>query len=170
MTSNLVIDVSCPVGGWPDHVIDIVKNAAQIAWAVEGGADQQRIGELSLVLADDTMVQELNNKWRGKDKPTNVLSFPADDFDIPDAPRLLGDVILALETVEREAVAQNKVFDHHLTHLVIHGVLHLLGFDHIEEDEADIMEAMEVKLLAEVNIANPYILGGIREEEFIKNG
>jgi len=170
MTGRLEIDISAIAGNWPDVSGDIAKKAALIAWATPDGADQLRDGELSVVLGDDPMVQGLNKEWRGFDKPTNVLSFPADDFDIPEAPRILGDVILALQTIEGEAINQNKNFTDHLAHLVIHGVLHLLGHDHIKEAEAEKMEALEIKLLAKLNIVNPYAAGGILEEEFIKNG
>lgn len=170
MHAPIEIDVVVQAGNWPDGSVEIASGAAQIAWTVKEGVGQGRLGDLSIVLADDQMVQQLNKEWRGFDKPTNVLSFPADDFDIPSAPRMLGDVILALQTVGQEAKGQNKEFNHHLTHLVIHGVLHLLGFDHIEEDDAQVMEALEVKLLASMDIPNPYDVDGIREEEFIKNG
>lgn len=170
MTAELEIDISTPSEGWPQGITELAEMAALAAWGTKGGADQGRMAELSLVFADDDMVQGLNLEWRGKDKPTNVLSFPADDFDIPEAPRMLGDVILALQTVRLEAIEQNKDFNHHLAHLIIHGVLHLLGHDHIEDEDAVVMEALEVELLAGLNIQNPYVIGGIKQDEFIKNG
>ncbi|RED51498.1 putative rRNA maturation factor [Aestuariispira insulae] len=153
------MDLVCEADGWPADAEAVVERAVMAAWQAEGGADEGREAELSLVLSDDASVQELNREWRGKDKPTNVLSFPADDEDeapLPGMPRMLGDIVLALETVSREAREQNKSFDHHLTHLVIHGLLHLIGYDHIEDDEAEIMEALEIKLLAGMGISNPY--------------
>jgi probable rRNA maturation factor len=118
--------------------------------------------EISIVLADDSTVQDLNREWRGKDKPTNVLSFAAlDDDEGPQvpvgAPLLLGDVILAFETCKREAEEQGKTLAHHTAHLLVHGVLHLLGWDHEEDEvEAAEMEALETRILAGFGIANPY--------------
>ncbi len=117
--------------------------------------------EVSLVFVDDVMIQDLNKEYRQKDKPTNVLSFPQwddfDDLDIMPQPILLGDVILARETIRREALAQNKELHHHLLHLIAHGVLHLIGYDHIDEDEAHEMEQIEIAVLSQLNIANPYV-------------
>jgi probable rRNA maturation factor len=105
---------------------------------------------LTVKCADDKTVQALNAQFRGQNKPTNVLSFPNED-----AP--LGDIILAYETVAREAVDQQKSFTDHTLHLVIHGTLHLLGYDHENDEEAEEMEALEIFYLAKLGIANPYI-------------
>jgi probable rRNA maturation factor len=106
---------------------------------------------------DDAAVHELNLRYRGKDKPTNVLSFPAFEVAPGDAvPPMLGDVALAFETVRSEAELEEKPFDHHLTHLIVHGLLHLLGHDHEEEDEAAIMEGLERAALARLAIPDPY--------------
>jgi probable rRNA maturation factor len=116
--------------------------------------------ELSIVLANDDLVHTLNRTYRNKDKPTNVLTFAAlDEEQLPDPGGLLslGDVILALETIQREAKEQNKPFIEHLTHLCVHGTLHLLGYDHIEENEATEMEMLEIKILSLLGIQNPYI-------------
>lgn len=128
-------------------------------------------GELSVLLSDDAGVQVLNREYRGKDKPTNVLSFPmeddwdeGEDDDAPDdqrPPVLLGDLILAYETLVKEAGEQGKPLADHLTHLVIHGVLHLLGYDHIVDADADQMEALETRILAGLGIADPYRDGHI---------
>jgi probable rRNA maturation factor len=118
--------------------------------------------EITIVLTDDAAVQALNAEWRGKDQPTNVLSFPAaTSREIARAraggpPLLLGDVVLALETCRREAADEGKPLADHMAHLVVHGVLHLLGHDHATEPEADRMEALEVAILAELGIADPY--------------
>ncbi|MFZ2870878.1 MAG: rRNA maturation RNase YbeY [Zavarzinia sp.] len=117
--------------------------------------------EIAITLSDDAEVRVLNRDWRGKDKPTNVLSFPGLEGAMaallpPDAPRPLGDVILALETCRREAVDQGKSLADHARHLVVHGVLHLLGFDHEDDAEAEEMEAMETAVLAGLGIADPY--------------
>lgn len=116
--------------------------------------------ELSLVLANDDLVHTLNRTYRNKDKPTNVLTFAALDDDVmPDTGGLLslGDIILAYETIDREAGEQNKPFIEHVTHLCVHGALHLLGYDHIEEDDATEMETLEIRILSLLGIQNPYI-------------
>ena len=115
--------------------------------------------EISLVLGDDAHVQTLNRDYRGFDKPTNVLSFAAfDDADpVPaEHPILLGDVVLARETVSREADLQDKLITDHVSHLVVHGVLHLLGFDHETDEDAEEMEGLEIAILAKLRIGNPY--------------
>jgi probable rRNA maturation factor len=101
-------------------------------------------------------VQDLNRRWRGLDKPTNVLSFPASAPRSSDGIRALGDLVLAWETVAREAEQEGKPVADHVTHLVVHGTLHLLGYDHEIEHEAEAMEAREVEALARLGIANPY--------------
>lgn len=111
--------------------------------------------ELTIRLVDTQESQALNQQYRGKDKPTNVLSFP---FEVPDGVELdlLGDLVICADIVEQEANEQHKTLNHHWAHMVIHGCLHLLGFDHITDDEAEEMEALEVKLLASLQIADPY--------------
>lgn len=109
---------------------------------------------VTILLADDAEVQVLNHTYRRKNKPTNVLSFPNGARE--EGVLQLGDIILAYETVAREAGEQGKTFKDHLTHLVIHGVLHLLGHDHEEQYEANRMESLEIKLLKRMGIANPY--------------
>ena len=120
---------------------------------------------VSIKLSDNAEVQALNREWRDKDKPTNVLSFPMlDDAELDalltgsyDASEImLGDIILAHETCAAEAKEKDVPIAHHATHLVIHGMLHLLGHDHIEDDEAELMEALEVKALAYMGLHNPY--------------
>lgn len=127
---------------------DLIIRAAELA-RTEAGLE--RTGELSIALSDDNQVQALNRDFRGKDKPTNVLSFP-----MPEETGLLGDVVLARQTLEREAAEQSKDFEDHLAHLVVHGVLHLYGFDHQNDADAADMEAREVRALAQLGIDNPY--------------
>jgi probable rRNA maturation factor len=113
--------------------------------------------EISVLLTDDPGARELNRAWRGLDKPTNVLSFPAPDAPSPDGVRHLGDMALAFETIAREAAEEGKSPHDHFTHLVVHGTLHLLGHDHeAGEDEALAMEALEIEALARLGIGNPY--------------
>jgi len=111
--------------------------------------------ELSIRLVDKEEGAELNSTYRGKEGPTNVLSFPFDS-PMPMEPRLLGDLIICVPVVEKEALEQEKKLDNHWAHLVVHGCLHLLGYDHMEDDEADIMESLEVVTLQALNIDNPY--------------
>jgi len=113
--------------------------------------------ELTLRIVDVAESQELNHTYRGKDKPTNVLSFPFDGpDDIPLA--LLGDLVICAPVVEQEAAQQNKPVTAHWAHMVIHGSLHLLGYDHIQEQDAQKMEALEVQILAELGFADPYVI------------
>ena len=112
--------------------------------------------EWSVVLSDDARVRVLNHDWRGQDKPTNVLSFPAADEDDDDPGPLLGDVVVAFETTAREAREEGKTLEHHLAHLLVHGLLHLFGWDHEDDAEADEMEALETEILAGLGVADPY--------------
>ncbi|MHB1101714.1 MAG: rRNA maturation RNase YbeY [Devosia sp.] len=116
------------------------------------------IAELSIVLTDDAEQWVLNRDWRGIDKPTNVLSFPQIE---PFSPLIgiLGDITLARETLEREAKEFEKSFEDHFTHLVVHGFLHILGYDHVEEADALVMEGLETQILASMGIADPYADG-----------
>lgn len=139
------IDIAVQAEGWPD--CGALAQAA--VSAVAGQLEAPRAGELSLVLSDDAQVRVLNRDFRHKDKPTNVLSFPQDGA-------LLGDIILARETVAREAAEKGVSFEAHLTHLIIHGWLHLQGFDHQTDAAAEEMEAIEIAALATLAIDNPY--------------
>ena len=116
-------------------------------------------GELAVVLTDDAAIRALNRDWRGKDAATNVLSFPAKEAR-PDrrAPRLLGDIVIAYETVAREVAADGKPFMHHLAHLAVHGFLHLVGYDHEANGDADAMEGLEIAILARLDVPDPYLL------------
>jgi len=111
--------------------------------------------ELAIVLTNDSAIRELNRTWRGKDEPTNVLAFPTDPQAGPH--RLLGDVVIAYETLAREAKTERKPFDHHLAHLAVHGFLHLCGYDHETDRQAAAMERLETAILARLGIPDPYI-------------
>jgi probable rRNA maturation factor len=114
--------------------------------------------ELAVMLTDDAGIRTLNSNWRGIDKPTNVLSFPAlqPSGGADDAPRMLGDIAIAYQTTRREADDEHKPFDHHLSHLAVHGFLHLIGFDHENDADAETMEALEREVLAQLGIPDPY--------------
>jgi len=124
--------------------------------AVEAAASElsTSAAELAILLTDDSAIRVLNRKWRGIDAPTNVLSFPA---EIPaGAPPLLGDIVLAYETVAREARRDGKPFAHHVAHLAVHGFLHLCGYDHERDSDAETMEQLERTILRRLDIADPY--------------
>jgi len=130
-----------------------INAAAEIADADVGEA------EIAVMLTDDAGIRTLNNNWRGIDKPTNVLSFPALQPTAgapPDAPRMLGDIAIAYETTRKEADDEEKPFDHHLSHLAVHGFLHLIGYDHEKDDDAEAMEGLEREILAQLGIPDPY--------------
>ena len=113
--------------------------------------------ELAIVLTDDSAIQTLNRDWRGKNAPTNVLSFPAAaPGKSRSAPPYIGDIIIAYQTVAREAVAEGKPFNHHLAHLAVHGFLHLLGYDHENDRDAEKMERLERKILKRLAVPDPY--------------
>ncbi|WP_213875439.1 rRNA maturation RNase YbeY [Pseudomonas sp. dw_358] len=126
------------------------------AWCELGLRERTADSEMTIRLVDEAEGRELNHTYRHKDYATNVLSFPADvPDDLLDIP-LLGDLVICTQVVEREAAEQGKPLEAHWAHLVIHGCLHLLGFDHIDEDEAEEMEALERTLLAELGHNDPY--------------
>jgi probable rRNA maturation factor len=145
----------------PDAEAVIQRAVATAAEIVDSGlhADLGE-AELAVMLTDDSGIRTLNNNWRGIDKPTNVLSFPA----LPptggggpdDAPRMLGDIAIAYQTTRAEADDEQKPFDHHLSHLAVHGFLHLIGYDHEKDDDAEAMEALETEILAQLGIPDPY--------------
>jgi probable rRNA maturation factor len=113
-----------------------------------------RGGEVAIVLTDDSAVRRLNRQWRGFDKATNVLSFPAKEAS--GKPPVVGDIVLAHETIAREAHRDGKPFSHHLAHLTVHGFLHLNGYDHQRTEDADEMEDLERKILRRLGIPDPY--------------
>jgi probable rRNA maturation factor len=146
------IDVVIASARWQQapRAASVVRRA--IATAMPARA---RGAELSVILTSDRAIRTLNRRWRGRDKPTNVLSFPSPP-PRRGAPRHLGDIVLAYETVAREARAENKRLDHHIAHLTLHGFLHLLGYDHESHRQAEAMEQRERRILARLGVPDPY--------------
>jgi probable rRNA maturation factor len=157
MSLNVEVTKTSPLWRALPGVDGLARRALGVS-LLASGAGVLDGAEVSIRLADDAQVRALNARWRGIDKPTNVLSFPAVAAEkIAGAP-LLGDIVLAFETAQREAAGENKALADHVVHLTVHGFLHLLGFDHQIADEADRMEALEASILAELGIENPYAL------------
>lgn len=140
--------------GWPDGLEEIANTAIHEALK-QSKAKVAGVAEVTVVLTDDAEQRELNQQWRGFNKSTNVLSFPQLEPFTP-VVGLVGDITLARETVEKEAAEMGITLQAHFTHLVVHGFLHLLGHDHIEEADAVKMESLETKILATLGIADPY--------------
>ena len=141
----------------PDAEAVIQRAIAAAAQLTDGDVGD---AELAVMLTDDAGIRTLNQNWRGVDKATNVLSFPALQPTGPrgddDAPRMLGDIAIAYETLRREADDERKPFGDHLSHLAVHGFLHLIGYDHENDDDAEAMEALEQEILAHLGIPDPY--------------
>jgi probable rRNA maturation factor len=139
---------------WPEALDDLAERAVREALS-HSGARLAGAAELSILLTDDAEQRELNRQWRGKDSSTNVLSFPQIE---PFGPvvGILGDISLARETLEREAGEQGVSFADHFTHLIVHGFLHILGYDHLTDAEASEMEMLETRILAVLGIDDPY--------------
>lgn len=143
---ELEIDFLGASGLWKGHEDGLAEALAAAAHY------EQKGGAVAVLLGDDLRIAELNKQFRGKDGPTNVLSFPGPRVD----PTFLGDIALAAETIAEEANFQGKRFEHHAAHLVVHGFLHLLGYDHEDPAKAEEMEARERAILATIGIADPY--------------
>src|SRR5450631_4121891 len=130
-----------------------VRDAIAAAAAALSTAD----GEVSVVLTDDAAIRTLNRDWRGIDKPTNVLSFPASKTTASGGTTMLGDIVIAYETLAQECSDENRVFLHHLAHLTVHGFLHLIGYDHQNDSDADAMEGLESKIMLVMKLPDPYL-------------
>jgi probable rRNA maturation factor len=153
--TEIIIAAECWNGAsGADAIIRRAVMAAAAAVTIDTDA------ELAVMLTDDAGIRTLNRNWRGIDKATNVLSFPALQPERPrtdgDPPQMLGDIAIAYETTRRESEEESKPFDHHLSHLAVHGFLHLIGYDHETDQEAEIMENLERDILARLQIPDPY--------------
>ncbi|HSG94334.1 MAG TPA: rRNA maturation RNase YbeY [Afifellaceae bacterium] len=165
-----MIDVSVQAGAWPaqEDLAETAKTAVEAATAAASraagcvwpGSDPD--GEVSILFTDDATIRALNERWRGQDKTTNVLSFAQDGPGR--AAGMFGDIVLAQETVAREAALEGKLLDHHIAHMIVHGFLHLLGYDHQNDQDAETMEYLERKALKLIGIADPYALPGTEDD------
>jgi probable rRNA maturation factor len=180
MANNVEVLISITCDAWTDalpNVEDICKTAASTAMDVKPTRDVEESlqsflprlpllegtpREISVLLTDDKFMTGLNRDYRNKDQPTNVLSFSnfGKGIELPELPEeetlIYGDVVVAFETVQNEAESEGKTLEGHLCHMIIHGVLHLLGYDHIEDLEAEKMEAMEVQMLGSLGFDDPH--------------
>ncbi len=152
----LSVDVRIADARW-DSLGDLPALAARVLGHAAGHMTTG--GELSLLLTTDAEMHALNKQWRGLDKPTDVLSFPSEDPEIPGQLQYLGDIAIGYETSRQDAEAMGRPIEGHLSHLMIHGFLHLLGYDHIEPDDAKVMEPLEAQILAGLGWPDPYATG-----------
>ncbi|GAA4663383.1 rRNA maturation RNase YbeY [Bartonella pachyuromydis] len=154
----ITIDITVESSGWDDEQILYNITEKTLITTMHHLSLENIVSEVSMLFTDDKHMAQINAKWRGKNKPTNVLSFPAFPIRIGQIPGLmLGDIIIARETVLLEAKREGKLFHDHLTHMIVHGVLHLLGYNHETDDEAHHMEKLEREILQKLSIKDPYI-------------
>ena len=159
-SAGAMIEASIDRNIWPDALVNSLQHIAPKIFDDILIAHDSPPASVSLCLCDDLHMRQINRQHRQIDKATNVLSFPA--YDMPShrlesgAPALLGDIVIAAETVTREAASLQIPVADHLTHLFVHGMLHLFGYDHIDGDMAETMESLEIKILVNIGIANPY--------------
>ncbi len=157
---DLLLSIDSDGWGQPDRREALAARAVAAVMRETGLQTAAGSCELSIVLTDNEAVHALNRQWRGKDRPTNVLSFPAFDLMPGEAlPPMLGDIVIAHGVVAKEATEAGRTFDDHLTHLVVHGFLHLAGWDHETDEDADAMEGLETAILEGLGIADPYRTG-----------
>lgn len=156
-STELLADIRSEDDRWQATLgdIDDLCEKALLAAAGEVGAS----GEVSILFTNDAEIRALNARWRNIDKATDVLSFPAEGPEIPSRPKLLGDIALAYETAFHDSETMKRPFEAHVSHLLIHGFLHLLGYDHINPEDAAVMEPLETKILAGLGWPDPYATG-----------
>ena len=154
-TSAPIVDIRIDSPRWDGQALAVqtVRDAITAAAAALAMAN----GEVSVVLTDDAAIKKLNNDWRGIDQPTNVLSFPASKTKAGGSARMLGDIVIAYETLAQECNDEDRIFLHHLAHLTVHGFLHLIGYDHQNDADADAMEGLESKIMNTLKMPDPYL-------------
>lgn len=160
----LLIDLIFDTPEWAKSKLSArkrVRDVLDLTWSMVPNRPKGIEPELTVTLTNDKSIKVLNRDYREKDKPTNVLSFPMWEnmAEIPNGAGSipLGDIIIAFETIQREAIEQEKTLADHFTHMLIHGFLHLLGYDHMNEADANAMESLEIKILKKLSISNPYV-------------
>ena len=154
-TPAIDIEIQSPLWDQQPAAEQAVREAVAAAAALSTSG-----GEVSILLTDDSAVRVLNRDWRGIDKPTNVLSFPLGDpgpLGDPALPWLIGDIVIAYETLTRECADEDRDFLHHLAHLTVHGYLHLVGYDHQDDAQADEMEALESRIMTRMQLPDPWL-------------
>jgi len=154
----MLIDITIEYDAWSkfDELESLIKTAA-LAAIFEREDDFKNRAELSVLLTSDDAIRQLNSTFRGQDRSTNVLSFGGDPEALSqDQSFLIGDIVLSYQTINTEALEQQKKFGNHVSHLIVHGVLHLLGYDHRDDEAADDMELVEINILKGIGIGNPY--------------
>jgi probable rRNA maturation factor len=154
-TSPPHIDIQVQSPLW--NAQPLAEQTIREAISAAAGALSTEGGEVSILLTDDSEIARLNRDWRGIDKPTNVLSFPASSRGGGQGEKLLGDIVIAYETLERESRNESRAFLHHLSHLVVHGFLHLNGYDHETDGQAEEMEGLESRIMMHLNMPDPYV-------------
>ena len=153
LTADILVTAAC----WQQEPDAEALVQRAIEAAAQHAVPSAEAAEVAIVLTDDSGIKALNRDWRGIDKPTNVLSFPAAQTPSRGGePRMLGDIAIAYETTRSEAENENKPFAHHLSHLAVHGLLHLVGYDHETDADAEKMESLERKILAHLGVPDPY--------------
>ncbi|WP_208434975.1 rRNA maturation RNase YbeY [Bartonella phoceensis] len=153
----ITIDITIGSSGWDDEKTLYNITEKVLTTTMHHLSLENIVSEISLLFTDDEHMAQINAQWRGKNKPTNVLSFPAFPLKIGQDPELmLGDIVIARETVLFEAKREGKLFQDHLTHMIVHGVLHLLGYNHETDGEAHQMEKLEREILQKLSIKDPY--------------
>ncbi|POF33992.1 rRNA maturation RNase YbeY [Roseibium marinum] len=157
LPDGFLIDLALEAGEWPEEIeLSRLASRAISAAFVETRLQVVENTEVSLLFTDDAGIRRLNAKWRDKDRPTNVLSFPGGNPDGDVYGPLLGDIVFGYETVSREAGELGIEFGDHLSHLIVHGLLHLFDYDHQDDEEAELMERLEKAILASLGIDDPY--------------
>jgi probable rRNA maturation factor len=169
-----MVSLDIPCAAWTEALPEVEGIVgATVRATLHDACPALEEAEISIVLVDDATQRDLNHTWRDKNGSTNVLSFPATETEagavpvpeFPGVPLSLGDISLAFETIRAEAREQGKPLDRHLAHLVVHGVLHLLGYDHLTDAQAAVMETLEIRILARLGIEDPYALADEGESD-----
>ena len=155
-SSSIEVAMTIDNAAWRDALPSLQLLVDRTAPEVWRRAGRDGAAEASVVMSSDSQMRKLNYKYRDVDRPTNVLAFPLGESIWPDGPEHLGDIVLAFETIVREAARDAKPLDAHVTHLLVHGLLHLLGHGHETESDAELMEKIEVEIITSLGYPNPY--------------